>query len=153
TKRLLDIVVAATSLALLTPPLILAAIAIKLESKGPVIFQQRRNGFNGKPFVIYKLRSMRVQEDGGSVVQATKEDPRVTRVGRLLRQTSIDELPQLFNVLQGHMSIVGPRPHALVHDYEYGAMIANYAFRHHVKPGITGWAQVHGYRGATPQLE
>ncbi|MGD4927058.1 sugar transferase, partial [Xanthomonas citri pv. citri] len=134
---LLDIVVAATSLALLTPPLILAAIAIKLESKGPVIFQQRRNGFNGKPFVIYKLRSMRVQEDGGSVVQATKEDPRVTRVGRLLRQTSIDELPQLFNVLQGHMSIVGPRPHALVHDYEYGAMIANYAFRHHVKPGIT----------------
>ncbi|MCS3730584.1 undecaprenyl-phosphate glucose phosphotransferase [Bradyrhizobium betae] len=153
TKRLLDIVVAATSLALLTPPLILAALAIKLESKGPVIFQQRRNGFNGKPFVIYKLRSMRVQEDGGSVVQATKEDPRVTRVGRLLRQTSIDELPQLFNVLQGHMSIVGPRPHALVHDYEYGAMIANYAFRHHVKPGITGWAQVHGYRGATPQLE
>ncbi|MGX1321714.1 Undecaprenyl-phosphate glucose phosphotransferase [Bradyrhizobium sp. USDA 377] len=153
TKRLLDIVVAGTSLVLLTPPLIVAAIAIKLESKGPVIFRQRRHGFNGKPFVIYKLRTMRVQEDGGTVVQATKADPRVTRVGRLLRQTSIDELPQLLNVLQGHMSMVGPRPHALVHDYEYGSMIANYAFRHHVKPGITGWAQVHGYRGGTPQLE
>lgn len=152
-KRLLDIVVAATSLLILMPPLALAAVAIKLESKGPVIFRQRRHGFNGKPFVIYKLRSMRVQEDGGSVVQATKQDPRVTRVGRLLRQTSIDELPQLINVLQGHMSIVGPRPHALVHDYEYGRMIANYAFRHHVKPGITGWAQVNGYRGGTPQLE
>jgi undecaprenyl-phosphate galactose phosphotransferase/putative colanic acid biosynthesis UDP-glucose lipid carrier transferase len=153
TKRLLDVVVASTSLVILTPPLIVAAIAIKLESKGPVIFRQRRHGFNGKPFVIYKLRSMSVQEDGGAVVQATKQDPRVTRVGRLLRQTSIDELPQLLNVLQGHMSIVGPRPHALVHDYEYGSMIANYAFRHHVKPGITGWAQVHGYRGGTPQLE
>lgn len=153
TKRLLDIVVAGTSMVLLTPPLILAAIAIKLESKGPVIFRQRRHGFNGKPFVIYKLRTMRVQEDGGTVVQATKADPRVTRVGRLLRQTSIDELPQLLNVLQGHMSMVGPRPHAVVHDYEYGSMIANYAFRHHVKPGITGWAQVHGYRGGTPQLE
>jgi Undecaprenyl-phosphate glucose phosphotransferase len=153
TKRLLDIVVAATSLVVLMPLLILAAVAIKLESKGPVIFRQRRHGFNGKPFVIYKLRSMHVQEDGGAVVQATKQDPRVTRLGRLLRQTSIDELPQLLNVLRGHMSIVGPRPHALVHDYEYGAMIANYAYRHHVKPGITGWAQVHGYRGGTPQLE
>lgn len=152
-KRLLDIVVATTSLLILILPLAISAIAIKLESNGPVIFRQRRHGFNGKPFVIYKLRSMCVQEDGGSVVQATKQDPRVTRVGRLLRQTSIDELPQLINVLQGHMSIVGPRPHALVHDYEYGRMIANYAFRHHVKPGITGWAQVNGYRGGTPQLE
>ncbi|MBR0838994.1 undecaprenyl-phosphate glucose phosphotransferase [Bradyrhizobium liaoningense] len=153
TKRLLDVIVAATSLLLLLPPLTVVAIAIKLESRGPVIFRQRRHGFNGKPFVIYKLRSMSVQEDDGTVVQATKQDPRVTRVGRLIRQTSIDELPQLLNVLQGHMSIVGPRPHALVHDYEYGRMIANYAFRHHVKPGITGWAQVHGYRGGTPQLE
>ncbi|WP_165935755.1 MULTISPECIES: undecaprenyl-phosphate glucose phosphotransferase [unclassified Bradyrhizobium] len=152
-KRLLDIVVATTSLLILILPLVISAVAIKLESKGPVIFRQRRHGFNGKPFIIYKLRSMRVQEDGGSVVQATKQDPRITRVGRLLRQTSIDELPQLINVLQGHMSIVGPRPHALVHDYEYGRMIANYAFRHHVKPGITGWAQVNGYRGGTPQLE
>jgi len=152
-KRLLDVAVATISLALMSPVLILVAIAIKLESKGPVIFRQRRHGFNGKPFVIYKLRSMRVQEDGGTVVQATKEDPRVTRVGRLIRHTSVDELPQLLNVLQGHMSIVGPRPHALAHDYEYGAMIANYAFRHHVKPGITGWAQANGYRGGTPQLE
>ncbi|MCP3401761.1 undecaprenyl-phosphate glucose phosphotransferase [Bradyrhizobium sp. CCGB20] len=153
TKRLLDVIVAATSLVVLSPALIVVAVAIKLESRGPVIFRQRRHGFNGKPFVIYKLRSMSVQEDGGTVVQATKQDPRVTRVGRLIRQTSIDELPQLLNVIQGHMSIVGPRPHALVHDYEYGSMIANYAFRHHVKPGITGWAQVQGYRGGTPRLE
>jgi Undecaprenyl-phosphate glucose phosphotransferase len=152
-KRLLDVTVAAVALGLLTPLLLVVAVVIKLESKGPVIFRQRRHGFNGKSFVIYKLRTMKVQEDGGAVVQATKRDPRVTRVGRLLRQTSIDELPQLLNVLQGHMSMVGPRPHALVHDYEYGGMIANYAFRHHVKPGITGWAQVHGYRGGTPQLE
>jgi len=152
-KRLLDVTVAATSLALLIPILSVAAVIIKLESKGPVIFRQRRHGFNGKSFVIYKLRTMRVQEDGGAVVQAMKQDPRVTRVGRLLRQSSIDELPQLLNVLQGHMSIVGPRPHALVHDHEYGSMIANYAFRHHVKPGITGWAQVNGFRGGTPRLE
>ncbi|RXT36481.1 undecaprenyl-phosphate glucose phosphotransferase [Bradyrhizobium betae] len=152
-KRMLDVTVAAVALGLLTPLLLVVAFVIKLESKGPVIFRQRRHGFNGKSFVIYKLRTMKVQEDGGAVVQATKRDPRVTRVGRLLRQTSIDELPQLLNVLQGHMSMVGPRPHALIHDYEYGGMIANYAFRHHVKPGITGWAQVHGYRGGTPQLE
>lgn len=152
-KRLLDVTVATTSLVLLAPLLVLAAVAIKLESRGPVIFRQQRHGFNGKSFVIYKLRTMKVLEDGAAVVQATQEDPRVTRVGRFLRQTSIDELPQLLNVLQGHMSIVGPRPHALIHDYEYGRMIANYAFRHHVKPGITGWAQVHGYRGGTPRME
>jgi Undecaprenyl-phosphate glucose phosphotransferase len=152
-KRLMDIAVAAASLVLLAPLLILAAAAIKLETRGPVIFRQRRHGFNGQSFVIYKLRTMKVLEDGAAVVQATEKDPRVTRVGSFLRQTSIDELPQLVNVLQGHMSMVGPRPHALVHDYEYGSMIANYAFRHHVKPGITGWAQVHGYRGGTPRLE
>lgn len=152
-KRVLDVTVAATSLFLLSPVLVLAALAIKLESDGPIIFRQRRHGFNGQPFVIYKLRSMKVLEDGAAVVQATKQDPRVTRVGRFLRETSIDELPQLLNVLQGNMSMVGPRPHALAHDYEYGKMIANYAFRHHVKPGITGWAQVQGCRGGTPQLE
>jgi Undecaprenyl-phosphate glucose phosphotransferase len=152
-KRMLDVAVAATSLVLLAPVLVIAAAAIGLETGGPVIFRQRRHGFNGKSFVIYKLRTMRVLEDGPAVVQARLEDPRVTPVGRFLRQTSIDELPQLWNVLQGHMSIVGPRPHALVHDHEYGSMIANYAFRHHVKPGITGWAQVRGFRGGTPRLE
>ncbi|WP_426418680.1 undecaprenyl-phosphate glucose phosphotransferase [Bradyrhizobium genosp. A] len=152
-KRLLDVTVAATALVMLTPLLFPAAIAIKLESRGPVIFRQQRHGFNGRSFTIYKLRTMKVLEDGTAVVQATTSDPRVTRVGRILRYTSIDELPQLLNVLQGHMSLVGPRPHALIHDYEYGRMIANYSFRHHVKPGITGWAQVHGYRGGTPRLE
>jgi Undecaprenyl-phosphate glucose phosphotransferase len=152
-KRLLDLTVAVTSLVVLALPLVMAAIAIKLESNGPMIFRQRRRGFNGQAFVIYKLRTMKVVEDGADVVQATRQDPRVTRVGRMLRMTSIDELPQLFNVLLGNMSIVGPRPHALIHDDEYGKMIANYAFRHHVKPGITGWAQVQGNRGGTPQLE
>jgi Undecaprenyl-phosphate glucose phosphotransferase len=152
-KRLLDVTIAASSLVLLSPLILLAAAAIKLESKGPAIFRQRRHGFNGQPFIIYKLRTMRVLEDGAAVVQATEKDPRVTHVGRFLRETSIDELPQLLNVLQGNMSIVGPRPHALIHDYEYGKVIANYAFRHHVKPGITGWAQVQGSRGGTPRLE
>lgn len=152
-KRMLDVVVAATALVLLSPILLIAAMAVRLNSKGPIIFRQRRAGFNGKPFVIYKLRTMKVLEDGPVVTQATKSDPRITSVGRVLRQTSIDELPQLWNVLQGHMSFVGPRPHALAHDDEYGKVIANYAFRHHVKPGMTGWAQVQGYRGETAALE
>jgi undecaprenyl-phosphate galactose phosphotransferase/putative colanic acid biosynthesis UDP-glucose lipid carrier transferase len=152
-KRALDVLVALCGLALLLPLMGLVAAAIRLGSPGPAIFRQRRNGFNGHEFTIYKFRTMRVMEDGPEIVQARKSDARVTHLGRLLRQTSIDELPQLFNVLRGDMSLVGPRPHALAHDNEYSQLIANYAFRHHVKPGITGWAQVNGLRGATPELE
>jgi undecaprenyl-phosphate galactose phosphotransferase/putative colanic acid biosynthesis UDP-glucose lipid carrier transferase len=117
------------------------------------MFRQRRCGFNGREFTIYKFRSMTVLEDGTTIRQARPNDDRVTWLGRALRATSIDELPQLINVLRGEMSLVGPRPHALAHDTEYGRLIANYAYRHHVKPGITGWAQVNGFRGETAQLE
>jgi putative colanic acid biosynthesis UDP-glucose lipid carrier transferase len=130
------------------PILLVAAIAIKLDSRGPIIFRQRRCGFNGRQFGIFKLRTMTVQEDGDSIAPAERKDPRVTRVGMWLRRSSIDELPQLFNVLRGEMSIVGPRPHALAHETQFDRLIANYAYRQHVKPGITGWAQVHGCRGA-----
>lgn len=152
-KRAVDIFVSASAIVLLLPLFALVAIAIKLDSRGPVIFRQRRNGFDAKQFVIYKFRSMSVLEDGPTITQARLGDKRVTRVGKLLRSSSIDELPQLFNVLKGDMSIVGPRPHALAHDNEYKALIAEYAFRHHVKPGMTGWAQVNGFRGETQRLE
>ena len=131
----------------------LTAIAIKLDSPGPVIFRQNRKGFNGKQFVIFKFRTMTVQENGPTVVQVTHEDPRVTAIGRLLRSASIDELPQLLNVLLGDMSLIGPRPHALAHDSYFENILCDYAFRHHVKPGITGWAQCNGARGATPSIE
>ena len=145
--RTTDIAVAGSALALLLPLFVMTAIAIRMDSPGPVIFRQRRCGFNGRMFSIFKFRTMSVMEDGENVVAAKIDDDRVTRIGKWLRRTSIDELPQLLNVLQGSMSIVGPRPHAVAHDDEFGELVGNYAFRQHVKPGITGWAQVHGLRG------
>jgi lipopolysaccharide/colanic/teichoic acid biosynthesis glycosyltransferase len=131
----------------------MVALAVRLDSRGPILFRQNRNGFNGRPFRIYKFRSMTVMEDGAVVTQAKRDDARVTRVGRFLRRSSLDELPQLLNVLKGDMSLVGPRPHALAHDDHYSGLLAEYAFRHHVKPGITGWAQVNGFRGETPTID
>ena len=148
-KRLFDIFVSTLGLILLAPLFLMTAAAIKIDSDGPILFRQRRCGFNGRPFNILKFRTMFVLENGESIVQAQRNDQRITRIGAWLRQTSIDELPQLFNVLKGEMSIVGPRPHAVVHDNQFEKAVANYAYRHHVKPGITGWAQVNGFRGET----
>ncbi len=152
-KRAFDMIGAALLLAAAAPLLLLVAALIKLDSKGPVFFLQRRYGFNQEPFRIIKFRTMRTMDDGDLVRQATRDDPRITRVGAWLRRWNIDELPQLVNVLQGHMSLVGPRPHALAHDREFEAKIARYARRHNVKPGITGWAQVNGFRGETDTQE
>jgi len=152
-KRLVDVLVSSLALVFFMPVMALTAIAIKLDSPGPVIFRQSRKGFNGKQFVIFKFRTMTVQENGPTVMQATRDDVRVTNLGRLLRSSSIDELPQLLNVLRGDMSLVGPRPHALAHDNYFESILSDYAFRHHVKPGITGWAQCNGARGATPSIE
>jgi len=148
-KRTLDLVLVIAGLVAIAPLLVFVAVAIKCDSAGPIIFKQRRNGFNGQQFTIYKFRTMFVTEDGPDIVQARRNDSRVTRVGSILRRTSIDELPQLFNVLLGDMSLIGPRPHALAHDDKFKPAIANYAWRHHVKPGLTGWAQIHGHRGET----
>ncbi|MCX7807878.1 MAG: undecaprenyl-phosphate glucose phosphotransferase [Deltaproteobacteria bacterium] len=152
-KRIEDLVLGTLALIIAAPIMIITAIAIKLTSKGPVFFKQKRYGLNGEVIEILKFRSMYVQEDGPVVKQATKDDPRITPVGRFIRRTSIDELPQLFHVLSGKMSLVGPRPHAVAHNEEYRKQIRRYMLRHKVKPGITGWAQVNGWRGETDTLE
>ncbi|TFY99985.1 undecaprenyl-phosphate glucose phosphotransferase [Ramlibacter rhizophilus] len=152
-KRASDVVLASLILLLLTPVLLAVALAVKLSSPGPVIFRQRRYGLDGQEILVYKFRSMRVVEDGETIRQASRNDDRVTPIGGFLRRTSLDELPQFVNVLQGRMSIVGPRPHAVAHNEFYRALIKSYMVRHKVKPGITGWAQVNGYRGETDSLE
>jgi len=146
-KRCFDMVFAALALLVMTPLFAAVAILIKFDSPGPIFFVQRRYGFNQQPFRIIKFRTMRALEDGAAVPQATRDDPRLTKVGRWLRRWNIDEIPQLFNVLTGDMSLVGPRPHALSHDHDFERRISAYARRHNVKPGITGWAQINGYRG------
>ncbi|MEW7850551.1 undecaprenyl-phosphate glucose phosphotransferase [Massilia aurea] len=152
-KRGVDLVVSVTALLLLAPLMVLIAIAIKFDSPGPVLFRQRRYGLYGEAITIYKFRSMSVTDDGPHIVQAHQGDARVTRLGRLLRRGSLDELPQFINALQGRMSVVGPRPHAVAHNELYRKLIKGYMLRHKVKPGITGWAQVNGLRGETATLD
>ena len=151
-KSILDHVLASVGLICLFPALLLIAISVCLDSKGPALFRQTRTGHNGKLFRIYKFRTMTVQDEGAVVRQATQGDMRVTRIGRILRNASLDELPQLLNVIRGEMSLVGPRPHALAHDAYYGREIPAYAGRFALKPGLTGWAQVNGSRGETPTV-
>jgi Undecaprenyl-phosphate glucose phosphotransferase len=148
-KRLFDLLFAGLALTLLTPLLLAVMLLIKIDSAGPIFFLQRRYGFNQREFRIVKFRTMTTLDDGGEIRQAARGDPRITRVGRWLRRWNIDEIPQLFNVLMGDMSLVGPRPHALAHNRDYERRISLYARRHNVKPGITGWAQIHGFRGRT----
>ena len=152
-KRATDILLSATAMLVALPLMALIAVAIRLSSSGPVLFKQRRYGLHGEEILVYKFRSMTVCEDGPVVVQASQQDGRITRLGRFLRRTSLDELPQLFNVLQGKMSFVGPRPHAVAHNELYRKLISGYMIRHKVRPGMTGWAQVHGLRGETRAVE
>jgi Undecaprenyl-phosphate glucose phosphotransferase len=152
-KRMMDVALSAALLFLFAPLMVFLAVLVKLDSPGPVIFRQRRFGFNKQPFTVYKFRTMRCEAPDPTVPQARRGDQRVTRLGRFLRRSSLDELPQLFNVLAGSMSLVGPRPHAIVHDEKYAALIDRYFARHRVLPGITGWAQVNGLRGETDTTE
>ena len=152
-KRALDLVVAVPALLVLAPLFALIALLVRLDSGGPVLFRQRRAGICGRDFDILKFRTMHVLENGDTVVQAREGDPRATRVGRWLRRYSLDELPQLINVVRGDMSLVGPRPHARAHDAYYSALIRNYRHRYAVKPGMTGWAQINGLRGPTPTVD
>ena len=152
-KRTFDFIVSASALFLLSPLLILLAILVKATSRGPVLFRQVRTGLGGDPFVILKFRTMTVQEHGNSVIQARRDDHRLSSIGGFLRASSLDELPQFLNVLFGDMSIVGPRPHAIAHDMHYGGMIPTYCERFRVRPGITGFAQCNGARGPTETLD
>ncbi|SEN57711.1 undecaprenyl-phosphate glucose phosphotransferase [Nitrosomonas marina] len=148
-----DYLFATLILVMLSPLMMCIALAVKLSSPGPVIFKQRRYGYNGKEIIVYKFRTMNVTENGSSIVQAKRNDHRVTKIGAFLRRTSLDELPQFVNVLQGRMSVVGPRPHAVAHNEMYRKLIRGYMMRHKTKPGITGWAQVNGWRGETEVLD
>ena len=152
-KRVFDLVVSSLGLLCLSPLLLMVAVLIKVDGPGPILFFQTRRGFDNRSFKIWKFRTMTVSEDGPGLKQAVRDDERVTRIGRVLRRTSVDELPQLVNVLRGEMSIVGPRPHAVAHDEEYETQIGEYALRRQVKPGLTGAAQVAGLRGETQTLE
>ena len=152
-KRLFDILFSLLTLLIISPILLFISLGVKISSHGPIIFKQRRYGLDGKQILVYKFRTMTVLEDGAMVSQASKDDDRITSFGKLLRKTSLDELPQFINVIQGRMSVVGPRPHAVSHNETYRKIIKGYMVRHKVRPGITGWAQINGFRGETATLD
>lgn len=152
-KRVEDIVIGSIITLMISPILLVVAVGVKMSSPGPILFKQDRYGLGGKKIKVWKFRSMKVMENSDVVTQATKNDPRVTKFGAFIRRTSLDELPQFINVLTGQMSIVGPRPHAVAHNEQYRKIVDNYMIRHKIKPGITGWAQINGYRGETDTVD